>query len=217
MLGALAVIYAAQRGTATFEQWRKQKNEERRIAVAEEVLTLAYKCKRAFEAIRSGGMLAGEALEMRAKLTEIGCVDEETSPGKEGMLMTAQAALSRTYSYRDLFNSLLDASPVTRAILGNEVASDLDAFWMKRAELITAAQTYARMASDREIWEGRALERQIARRERLEATLWGGEAPEYPDKFARTIDEIVDRMEARLLPVIRSDIDIGSVRLSTSN
>ena len=72
IVGAGAVIYAAHKGSDTFKQWRRQKNEERRIDLAEQVLTLAYKLKRAIEGIRSPIMMANEIVEVEALLREQG-------------------------------------------------------------------------------------------------------------------------------------------------
>ena len=51
--GALAVVYAAKVGANTFDSWKRQKQEERRMDAAEKILTLAYELRYTLAGIRS--------------------------------------------------------------------------------------------------------------------------------------------------------------------
>lgn len=73
---AAAIIYAARKGLNTFAQWRRQRQADRQIAVAERVLTLVYRAKDAFRAIRSPAVFSGELSQAEESL-------EQTIPGTE--------------------------------------------------------------------------------------------------------------------------------------
>src|SRR3546814_15956255 len=77
LFGAGAVVYAAHKGSDTFKLWRRQKNEERRIELAEQVLTLAYKLRRAIEGIRSPAMWAEEINAVHDELRKIGLINSQ--------------------------------------------------------------------------------------------------------------------------------------------
>lgn len=203
MAGAGAVIFAAWKGADTFKQWRRQKHHERCMVVAEELLTLAYKLKRAFDAIRSPGMLASEIEEMKVKLRESGHLKEETSNAEAGILTTAQATLSRTEFYKPLFEELLNRTPVAKAIFGDNLAAQLNVFWMQRARVVTAANTYARSYHERELRREEDEQRRRERHDRTEGVIWAGGALDGVDQVANAIDAAISSMEAELLPIIR--------------
>lgn len=199
-VGAGAVIYAAHKGADTFKEWRKQKHHERCMAVAEEVLTLAYKLKRAFEAIRSPAIFGGEMAVLTQTLVSNGLIQEgqEAPPS----LTTAQAALSRVEYNRALFEALLDKIPVAKAVFGDAVADAMDIFWTQRAKVVSSAHAYGR---DREPAAGsEAWERHRLWRERLENILWAGAEVDGEDEVSTAIDAAIQTLEAQLLPIIRN-------------
>lgn len=65
--GVGAVIYAANGAFATY---RRQKQEDRRIEAAEEILSFAYKFKRTLTGARSPGIFAHELARAEKTLTE---------------------------------------------------------------------------------------------------------------------------------------------------
>jgi hypothetical protein len=145
IIGALAVIYAAHKGSDTFKQWRRQKNEERRIELAEQVLTLAYKLRRAIEGIRSPAMWGAEQGEVYDELRKNGVINDQTPEGHKGILATAQATMSRSNVHKPLWDALLDTMPTAKAVFGDDVEGALDEIWKQRNRIITAAQRYARL------------------------------------------------------------------------
>ena len=200
-LGAGAIVYAARKGADTFKQWRKQKHHERCMSLAEEVLTLVYKLKRAFEGIRSPAIFAGELAEIVQKLRESGLVDGDAEPDQ--LLTTAQAALSRTEFHRSLFDALLDNIPVAKAIFGDEVADQMNVFWSLRVRIVSAAHSYVR--DRRQLPAGADHElRQRERRERNESILWSGGDENGVDQFELDLDGAINHLEAELLPILRN-------------
>lgn len=209
LIGAGAVVYAAHKGSDTFKQWRRQKSEERRIDLAEQVLTLAYKLRRSIESIRSPMMLAGEIADVEAKLREQGLLDDHTAEGKKGNLTTAQATLYRVTSYKELWDALLDIMPVAKAVFGDEIEAQLNAFWLLRGKIVAAAQSYARLPDHDHARNAEARQREIDRRERLEQAIWFGGGEDGVDALANSVDEAVKSLEVHLLPIIRSDTQLG--------
>ena len=49
----VAIAFAAYVGRDTFSDWKRQKQEERRIEIAERVLTLAYRLRYDFHSVRA--------------------------------------------------------------------------------------------------------------------------------------------------------------------
>lgn len=210
VVGALAVFYAAHKGSDTFKQWRRQKGEERRIEVAEQILILSYKVKRALESIRSPMMLSGEVAKVEEKLRESGALDESTGEGKKGNLTTAQGALMRMDHYKDLWNSLLDITPVAKAIFGDEIEKQLNELWSQRSKIAVAANSYARLPSHDHARTPEQQAYQTQHRERLEQTLWFGGDESGVDAIEKAVGAAISKMETTLLPTIRSDTAFGT-------
>lgn len=205
LAAAGAVIFAAKVGRSTFNDWKRQKNEGRRIDLAEQLLALAYKLKRAFAGIRSPGMLGWEIGEMEKKLTESGMIDAQTPHHIKSGLSTAQATLSRADHPKALFDELLDTMPVAKAIFGEDMEDALNTFFVQRAKIITAAQRYADLIRRDEPRDERKLDALMERREKTETIFWEGGNAEGVDEVADVIAGAIRTMEARLLPIIRHD------------
>ncbi len=207
LIGAGAVIYAAHKGSDTFKQWRRQKSEERRIELAEQILTLAYKITRAFEGIRSPAMLSGEMTRVEASLREQLEPDDKRSFGSN--LITAQGALLRIDHYKNLWDALLDTMPVAKAVFGNDIETQLSTFWTQRGKIIASAHSYARSAYRGHAPTEEIKEQQLQQLDRLEQVLWSGGDESGVDAFANTVNAAVAALEAPLLLIIRSDTPFG--------
>jgi len=215
LIGAAAIVYAAHKGSDTFKQWRRQKSEERRIDLAEQILTLAYKLKRAIEPIRSPMMLAGEIAQVEVSLREQGLIGDNAPEGNRGDLTTAQATISRVHHHKELWDALLDITPVAKAIFGNETEKQLNEFWLIRGKIIAAAYAYARLAGRPPARTAEAQERQNERRDKLEQVIWFGGGEDGVDEVANSVDAAVAGLEAALLPIIRSDTQFGTANAAS--
>lgn len=215
IVGAGAVIYAAHKGADTFKQWRRQKNEERRIELAEQVLTLAYKLRRALEGIRSPAMFGAEMNEVYDELRKNGVINDQTPEGHKGILATAQATLSRSNASKPLWDALLDTMPTAKAVFGDDVERALNEFWTQRNCIIIAAQRYARFIHQSTARTKEVQERQFKRLDDVEAIIWFGGGEDGVDAVANLIEAAVKSLEAILLPIIRSDTPFGTKVEST--
>ena len=214
--GAGAVIYAAHKGSDTFKQWRRQKNEERRIELAELVLTLAYKLRRAIEGIRSPAMWAEELDVTNENLRKNGLINDQTPEGHKSILATAQATLSRSNANKPLWDALFDTMPTAKAVFGDEVEKALNAIWSTRGKLVVSAQSYARLIHQTVPRSEKENETQMKWRSKLEGILWTGgdvwarEEGEPVDEIADALNGAIESLEAKLLPIIRSDTPFGT-------
>lgn len=210
LIGAGAVIYAAHKGSDTFKQWRRQKNEERRIELAEQVLTLAYKLRRAIESIRSPGMWGVEQDAVYDELRKKGLINDETPLGYVGILATAQATLSRSDAYKVLWDELLDTMPSAKAIFGNEIEKALDEFWTQRHRVIQGALRYADIVKRPPARTEEGREKQLQRKFDIEAIIRSGGGEDGIDGIGNSIDSAVGAIEEKLLPIIRADTPFGT-------
>ena len=64
VVGFFVTIGIAYFGFRTFERWKREKIEEKRIDIAIEALELAYECQEVFEMIRNPGTLGSEYADM---------------------------------------------------------------------------------------------------------------------------------------------------------
>ena len=217
MFGAGAVVYAAHKGSDTFKQWRRQKNEERRIELAEQVLTLAYKLRRAIEGIRSPGMWAEEVNALHEELRKIGLINDQTPESHKGILATAQATLSRSNANKPLWDALFDTMPTAKAVFGDEVEKALNAIWSQRGKLVASAQSYARLIHQPDPRSEKEQEAQLKRNGKLEGVLWAGgdiwagEEGKGVDEIADAVNGAIETLETMLLPIIRSDTPFGTM------
>lgn len=210
IVGALAVIYAAHKGSQTFKQWRERKNEERRIELAEHVMTLAYKLRRAIEAVRAEGMLPSENAQVHDLLVSTGVINDQTPLERIGKLVTAQAAMSRSNAQKALWDTLLDTMPTAKAIFGDAAETALNEFWQQRNRVVGAADSYAKLALEAPPNTERREAQLDAQRDRLEAIIWLGGGADGVDAVASLVDAAVKSLEDMLLPIIRSDTPFGT-------
>lgn len=203
IIGAGTVVFAALIGRNTFKQWKRQKQEERRMAAAEQVLVGVYRIKRAFSAIRSPAMFTHERLEHEATLRERGFADNNTPEATLQMLCWAQAIFARAALHNTEFEELLSLGPISKALFGDEIEEALRVFVMQRGRLNVAAQRYADLAMRPEPRTEEGREKQFQDCIRLQNTMWEGSVTEEDDTIERAVDEAILTLEARLLPILR--------------
>lgn len=95
--------------------------------------------------------------------------------------------------------------PVAKAIFGEEMEEALNTFWVQRARVVTAAQSYADIIRRDEPRDERRLDEQMARRDRTEGVFWEGGGPDGVDAVANAIAAAIMTMEVRLFPIIRHE------------
>ena len=189
LAGAGAIIYAAKVGANTFDSWKRQKQEERRMDVAERILTLAYKLKYNFQSVRAP-LIEGHELEAAEKLLS------EQQPEWWGGLddagqkraRTGQAVFNRLKRHNHDWEQIWELKPLALAYFSPKVEVELDKFWQQYVAVQVAAEAYAHDGGD---------DKEFAAQ--LRQDLWRlGEG----GRVGRVIDGAVTALEIELRPVI---------------
>jgi hypothetical protein len=191
ILAPIAIVYAAWKAADTFKAFRRQKQEERRIDAADHILTFAYKFKRALQAVRSPGIMAHEldAAEKRLKESWQGWDDKTTA--EQQQLRTAQAIWGRLQSNNEIWGQIFEHMPKARALFGEEVEAQLQAFWTAYVEVETSCDMYA---------EDTGTDQEFTKK--LRQDMW---RRSKDDPVAKIVDEAIQQLEQLLLPIIRAD------------
>jgi hypothetical protein len=189
--GAAAVAYAARVGANTFDSWKRQKTEEKRMDAAERILTLAYKLRYNFQSVRSRGIPRRE-LDAAEKILrdERGDWFDGLEKQTQDRYRTAQAYLIALNRHSDEWNQIWELKPLALAYFGQNVEKNLHVFWSQYTGMSVAADIYAEDAGDDK-------EFTIANRR----DLWG---TEDDNVHMKAINGAIEALENELLPVIRS-------------
>jgi hypothetical protein len=195
--GAGAVAYAAWVGRNTFNAWREQRAEGRRMDAAERILTLAYKLKDNFKSVRAPFI---PQAELEAGEEVLRKVRDEWWNGLEEPVQqryrTAQAILNRLNHFSPDFQEIWEVKPIALAYFGEVVAGHLGTLWAKKASLAVSADAYAQD-------DGSDPQFSI----NLRRELWGGDAD---NELTLAISDAVAALEQLLLPVIRGGRQVSA-------
>jgi hypothetical protein len=192
--GAGAVVYAAARGSNSFDSWLKQRIRERKIAVGERVLTAVYKAKDAFPSIRNAGHFGYELSAAQKKLEESYDNYHLESQGKQQRLKTAQVILDRIARYNEVWTELYECLPIARALFGIPLEEAIREILKQRNKLSVSAQVYpdADPQSDKNFYD------------RIQADVWDGwaDALGRKDEIGTAVLAAVESADAIVLPTL---------------
>lgn len=200
LIGAFAVIGAAVIGANTFNKWKEQKLAERKIELAERVLTATYKARRALQSVRAPVMWGHELKAATDKLREHPRWLAETDEGKK-RVTKAQAYYERLHRTIDVQQELEECQPLAHAFFDEALEVEIEKlkhqFWM----IETYVDAYA---SDRE--EDPDFTVEIRRALHASPT-------QTDDKISSDIISAVQTIQGTCLPILR---DAGSEAKKTS-
>jgi len=186
--GVIGVVWIANRGLSTY---RRQKQEDRRIEAADDILTFAYKFKRAMQAARSPGILEHETVAAQKTLEESWVGWAGKAPEEQQRIRIAQVMYMRLRENNPTWGQIFEIMPRARALFGEEAEAQLQAFWSAYVMVEVACDSYAEdPGNDPEYSKG------------IRAEMWGRSKD---DPVASAIDKAVAKLEGMLLPVIRAD------------
>ena len=202
--GAIAVLIAAGVGRSTFEAWKRQRIEERRIELAETALILAYKIQDAMSIIRSPMTMGNESDAAEQTLRENGVLNDNTDQDQLHYLKIAQVIINRMRAKAPLYDELAELRPRVRTIFNQETEAHLATLWMEMAKVRAAAIQYARLGRDRYHTEALAAEA-MQRRLRLEAKIWedsefGDDGEPIEDATKKAVSDAVTALAATFRP-----------------
>lgn len=196
--GAGAVVYAAARGSNSFDSWLKQRIRERKIAVGERVLTAVYKAKDAFPSIRNAGQFGFELSAAQKKLEETYEGYQLESQGKQKRLQTAQVIYDRIGKYAEVWTELYECLPIARALFSRDLEDALREILKQRNNLGVSAQLYpdADPQADKGFYD------------RIQADVWEGWAGALgrKDEIGSAASAAVETAEKIVLPSL-SEVD----------
>lgn len=192
LAGAVAVIFAARIGSNTFGEWKRQKQEERRMDTAERILTLAYLLKYNFESVRAPLV---QAYELAAAEKDLDTHDPGWSSGKsdeeKSRVKLGQASLNRLKRHNEDWDRIWTLKPWALAFFGPDLVAHLHVFWVQYVAVSTAAEAYAQ-----DDGSDPAFSKNTRR------DLW--RTSDENDRVKAAIERALSAIEAELLPILRS-------------
>ncbi len=133
--GVGAVIWGAVVAANT---WKEQKRAERRLEMAERILTATHKGQRALAGVRHPFISSHELNLAEDKLKEDKSWANQFE-GRKNRLITAQAILNRLNYTNDAKSSLYDCLPMARALFSDELEKAIDKlahqFWIVQVDV----------------------------------------------------------------------------------
>lgn len=162
IFGLIITVIIASSGFRSFERWRTEKLEERRIDVALEALGLAHEAKYVFESIRSPMSQSYESKDMQRWQGET----DEQYQAREPFF----AILARIDRNKDFFERLFKLQPRFMALFG----ADKEDIFMKchtsRRMIEVSATMLMKTASQGGSWN----ENRLRQRSQWECDIWEG-------------------------------------------
>jgi len=113
LCGVIATTLFAFAGLRTFDRWKREKLEEKRIDVAIDALAIAYEAQLAFEAIRSRLVSADECADMKVG-------GAPAANNQRGQHEGPRAVLRRVAEQKPFFDKVLSLEPKFVAVFGKD-------------------------------------------------------------------------------------------------
>jgi hypothetical protein len=135
IVGFMITISIAVGGFRTFERWRREKLEERRIEIALDALTIAYETKFIFQHIRGVMAYGYEWADMPERPG-----DTEEKRNRRGPFY---AALKRINANKEFFDRVWHVQPRCMAVFGPHVEATFLKLHQARRHIEVAAQMLA--------------------------------------------------------------------------
>lgn len=201
LVGAVTLFIAAIIGRNTFENWRKQKSEERRIELADEIVLAAYDCQRDLAIARNGVMLLDERDDADAFLRANGSVTQNTSGSELQRKLYAQVILTKFYN-QNSWSKLQALSARSKAIFGEAIECEFANIERARLNTIVGAKMYSTLTDPGPLASPAQIERCDAQQREIEKVIWALNPNDDPIKDG--MQSSVARLEAALIPIIRA-------------
>jgi len=194
LAGAGAVVFAAAKAANTFQTYRRQKQEDRRMDSAERVLSRAYAVKRALAEVRSPFQSAAELERARQELAQNGHGENEINENMR--LQTAQGILIRLRDRNACWQDAYDAIPTAKALFGDDIETNL-------IELVRGANRIRGAAHGYAGYNGNNPQQL----QTFEEIMWEGLGAEGEglDAFDTQTNQRIAALELELLPILRTE------------
>lgn len=202
IIGFVITIFIAVSGFRTFDRWKREKIEERRIDIALDALSVAYEAQGIFDSIRNPGAFSYEWEDM-PNLAGESTEDREHKK-------TYYVTLKRMDNQREFFLRVLKLQPRFMAVFGPETAEIFKELNWARVHVQVSAQMLMRRE------HGEWTPEVIKRRTRMEADIWSGTADAYSkeelpegDRVQTKLNEFKQGIINLCRPVLDREFKIG--------
>jgi hypothetical protein len=195
LCGFAITIAIAVSGFRSFGRWRREQLEGKRIEVAIEALTIAYKTKFVFEHIRSV-MASGAEWSDMPQLPD----DTDDKRSRRGAFY---AAFKRIERNKDFFDAVWELQPKFMAVFGPQAEITFLKLHRARRNIEVAAQMLFQNALDNERAERDDSTRKLYNE--LRGHLWAPMAKlsDKGDEVSVLLDEFKDELEAICPPLLK--------------
>jgi hypothetical protein len=182
-------------GIRTFNRWRREKIEEKRIEVAIDALAAAYKSKFVFEYIRGAFIPAHEFQDMPERAGE----SDSDRRRREG----TYAVLKRIERNQDFFHHVWELQPKFMAVFGEKTGEIFDLLHAARRDIQVACDMVAWMTEperdNKEEWELLIQLRQ---------DIWSstGKKAKEGDRVGKKLEDFRTRIETLCRPIVDREL-----------
>lgn len=184
VIGLLITLGIATVGFRSFEKWKREKIEERRIDIALEALALAYEAGFIFDSIRSPMSYESEWADLKG-------IDDAERRRAAGPFF---AILKRIEYHKDYFERVWKMQPRFMAVFGKDASDIFMKLHKARREIEVSAGMLLRSAARGEPYQDAKF------RQKLENDIWNMDA--NADKIAPKLKEFVEGVEKHCQPVV---------------
>jgi hypothetical protein len=187
--------YIGCQGLRTFNRWRREKIEEKRIEVAIDALAAAYKSKFVFEYIRGAFIPAHEFQDMPERAGE--------SDSDRGRREGTYAVLKRIERNQDFFDHVWELQPKFMAVFGEKTGEIFDLLHAARRDIQVACDMVAWMTEperdNKEEWELLIQLRQ---------DIWSstGKKAKEGDRVGKKLEDFRTRIETLCRPIVDREL-----------
>ncbi len=189
-IGTIGVLVASGTAIWGFWQWRRQMIAERRMQIAEEVLSAFYEAQDIIRAARSPLSVGGEgrswrdAEQAKEERPELARVDAYFAPAE------------RLFKEKEFFAKLRALQYRFQAVFGPQTGQHFQTVWGVRNTIVVSSEELARSAFDST--KGRKpIDQDV--RSSWEADIW---CRSKDDNISKTMDAVVQEMEQICRPVL---------------
>jgi hypothetical protein len=196
VLGFAITITLAIAGFRTFDRWKREKIEERRIETAIDALALVYESKIVFRTIRASMSYDYEYKAMPP-------IDGE-SEAKKHLRGSYWVVGKRLIDNNDYFDRVWKLQPIVMAIFGERMEEVFRKLHEARALVQVASQTLAWDEPPDNTPDNRQLHKQ------LRTDLWGGGSNDN-DRVQESLDAFQKGIERVCRPVVDREFSDGYI------
>jgi hypothetical protein len=192
--GLLMTGYFARAGLRTFDKWRQEILEEKRIDVAFEALSIAYESKSVFEHVRSRGFSADDYADM-PDLEELETTEARQHRG------SFYVVLKRLEDEKDYFDRVWKLQPKVMAMFGQEAEEIFLTLHQARTMIASACELLAGFGPE---YPDRSKKDQVESWLQMRSDIWTGVGAEgrEKDRVGRMLQDFKNGIESLCRPTV---------------